>query len=155
MSDNTLRWKLFPFSLMGIAKQRYNLTIESMQGDWEVLCSKFCLKFFPISRVARLQIEVLTFKQHEKEPLDASWDRFNDLITTGPDLAILDLILLQHFYLGFSKDDAQDLNVASGGSFLSLSVSEARLVLDKILEQTTCTSIHDELLEEENESSPE
>jgi hypothetical protein len=56
--------------------------------------------------------------------------------------------------LGLSKDDAQDLNAASGGSFLSLSVSEARLVLDKILRCTTCTSIHDELLEEEKESSP-
>jgi hypothetical protein len=57
--------------------------------------------------------------------------------------------------LGLNKDDAQDLNAASGGSFLSLSVSEVRLVLDKILERTTCTSIHDELLEEEKESSPE
>jgi hypothetical protein len=94
MSDNTLRWKLFPFSLTKIAKQWYKLTVGSMQGDWEMLCSKFCLKFLPISRVARLQIDVLTFKQHEEEPLDASWDHFNDLITTGPDLAILDPILL-------------------------------------------------------------
>jgi hypothetical protein len=57
--------------------------------------------------------------------------------------------------LGLSKDDAQDLNATAGGSFLSLSVSEARLVLDKILGHTTCTSIHDELLEEAKESSPE
>jgi hypothetical protein len=126
-----------------------------MQGDWEMLCSKFCLKFFSISRVASLQIEILTFKQHEEEPLDASWNRFSDLIITGLDLAILNLILLQHFYLGLSKDDVQDLNAASRGSFLSLSVSEARLVLDKILGCTTCTSIHDELLEEDKESSPE
>jgi hypothetical protein len=27
MSDNTLRWKLFPFSLMGIAKRRYDRNI--------------------------------------------------------------------------------------------------------------------------------
>jgi hypothetical protein len=56
--------------------------------------------------------------------------------------------------LGLSKDDAHDLNAASVGSFLSLSVSEARLVLDKILRHTTCISIHDELLEKEKESSP-
>jgi hypothetical protein len=87
--------------------------------------------------VASLPIEVLTFKQHEEEPLDASWDRFNDLIITGLNLTISDPILLQHFYLGLSKDDGQDLNVASGGSFLSLSISEARLVLDKILGRTT------------------
>ena len=40
MSDETLRWKLFPFSLMGRAKQWYSLTVGSMQGDWKMLCSK-------------------------------------------------------------------------------------------------------------------
>ena len=30
MSDKTLRWKLFPFSLTGIAKHRYSQTIGSM-----------------------------------------------------------------------------------------------------------------------------
>ena len=94
------------FSLMGRAKQWYNKTIGSMQGDWKMLCSKFCLSFFPIFRVVNLRIEVLTFKQKEKESFDASWDRFNSLITTGPDLAILDLMLLQHFYKGLSKDSA-------------------------------------------------
>ena len=62
MSDETLRWKLFPFSLMGKAKRWYNLTIGSRQGDWEALCSSFCLQFFPISRVVRLRSEVLSFK---------------------------------------------------------------------------------------------
>ena len=47
MSDETLRWKLFPFSLTGRAKQWYSQTVGSMQGDWEMLCSKFCLCFFP------------------------------------------------------------------------------------------------------------
>ena len=47
MSDETLRWKLFPFSLTGRAKHWYNQTIGSMQVDWEALCSRFCLYFFP------------------------------------------------------------------------------------------------------------
>ena len=54
MSDKTLRWKLFPFSLTGRTKQWYSLTVGSMQGDWETLCSKFCLCFFPISKVVSL-----------------------------------------------------------------------------------------------------
>ena len=41
MSDKTLRWKLFPFSLMGRAKQWYNQTIGSMQGDWETYALNF------------------------------------------------------------------------------------------------------------------
>ena len=57
--------------------------------------------------------------------------------------------------MGLSKDSAQTLDDASRGDFLHLSASEARFVLDKISGKTPCTSIHNELLEEENESSPE
>ena len=62
MSDETLRWKLFPFSLTGKAKHWYNLTVGSGQGDWEALCSSFCLQFFSIYKVVKLRLEVLYFK---------------------------------------------------------------------------------------------
>ena len=74
MSDETLRWKLFPFSLNERAKRWYKQTIGSRQGDWEALCSSFCLQFFPISRVVSLRSEVLSFKHKEKESLSALWE---------------------------------------------------------------------------------
>jgi len=46
MADDTLRWKLFQFSLLGKAKKWYNHHVGSSQGDWEVLRGNFCLKFF-------------------------------------------------------------------------------------------------------------
>jgi hypothetical protein len=42
MSDETLRWKLFPFFLKGKAKTWYKRTIGSKEGDWEALSSSFC-----------------------------------------------------------------------------------------------------------------
>jgi hypothetical protein len=107
-----------------------------------------------MSKVVSLRKEVLTFRQLEKESLATSWDRFNDLIIIGPDLAIQDPVLLQYFYMGLSKDSIQSLDQASREAFLYLSVSEARSMLDRISEKTPCTSIHDELSEEEKKSSP-
>ena len=101
-----------------------------------------------------LRKEVLNFRQLEEESLGASWARFNDLITTGPDLAIQDSVLLQYFYMGLSKDSRESLDVASRGAFLHLSTSEARAMLNRISGITPCTSIHNELLEKENESPP-
>ena len=98
MSDKTVRWKLFPFSLMGRAKQWYSRTVGSMQGDWETLCSKFYLHFFSISKLVSLRKEVLNFRQVEEESLGTSWEHINSLITTSLDLAISDPMLLQHFY---------------------------------------------------------
>ena len=64
-------------------------------------------------------------------------------------------MLLQHFYMDLSKDSGQSLDQASRGVFLHLSASVARSLLDKISGKTPCTSIHDELPEEEKESSLE
>jgi hypothetical protein len=106
MTRDTLKWKLFPFSLMGDAKHWYARHVDSVQGEWETLQTKFCLAFFPISRVIHLRTEVLTFKQKEKEPLGVSWGHFLDLVALGPHLAIPDPMLLQHFYMGLSKESA-------------------------------------------------
>ena len=95
--------------MMGKAKRWYKLTIGSRQGDWEALCSSFCLQLFPISRVVSLCSEVLSFKQKEKESLGMAWECFNALINTSPDLAIQDPILLQHFYMGLDRETSKIL----------------------------------------------
>jgi hypothetical protein len=64
-----------------------------MQGVWETLFSKFCLHFFSISKVVSLRKEVLNFRQLE-ESLGTTWDRFNELIISDPDLAISDPMFL-------------------------------------------------------------
>ena len=79
---------------MGRAKHWYSQTIGSMQEDWETLCSKLCLRFFPISKVVSIRKEVLNFRQLEEESLVTSWERINSLIIAGLDLAIQDLVLL-------------------------------------------------------------
>ena len=53
-----------------------------------------------------LRREVLSFKQKEKESLGAAWACFYDLVRSGPDLAIQDPMLLQHFYMDLSGKTA-------------------------------------------------
>jgi hypothetical protein len=81
---------------------------------------------FPISGVVSLRVEVLSFKQKEKESLGAAWAHFNDLVSFGPDHAIQDPILLQHFYMGLSGETTQFLDLASGGAFLHCFASEGK-----------------------------
>jgi len=45
MTQETLKWKLFLFSLIGKAKQWYTHAIESTNGDWDELKDKFYLAF--------------------------------------------------------------------------------------------------------------
>ena len=134
---------------MGKAKHWYNLTIESRQGDWEALCSSFCLEFFSISRVVRLRLEVLSFRQKKKESLGMAWEHFNTLIKTGPNFDTQDPILLQHFYMGLNRKTSKHLNTTSGGSFLHVSTNTGTSILTKILEDAP-EEIKEKPLEEES-----
>ena len=66
MTQNTLRWKLFPFSLMGEAKIWYNRTTRRVGGDWIQLKDEFCLFFYPISKVIPHRKQLLSFEQGDE-----------------------------------------------------------------------------------------
>ena len=69
MTQENLKWTLFPISLMGKAKQWYTLAVGSTNGDWDELKDKFCLAFFPMSHIGSLPRAILDFEQHEKESI--------------------------------------------------------------------------------------
>ena len=73
MNQNTLRWKLFPFSLTERAKTWYYRTVVRVGGDWIQLNDEFCLFFFPVPKVIPRRIQLLTFEQGDNESLGAVW----------------------------------------------------------------------------------
>jgi hypothetical protein len=105
---------------------------------------------FPTTKVLSSNQEgnepkVLCSDQGDNELLATLRESFKHLINLGLDLALQDPVLLQHLYTGLN-------NIAFGRVFLSLFVSGARFVL--ISRHNPCTSLHDKLLEEEKEPSP-
>jgi len=93
ITHETLKWKMFLFSLSERVKQWYAHTIRSVNENWDKHRDKFCLAFFPISRIITLRLEILTFQQ-KKETLGAAWARFSSLIASSPDLSMPDHVLL-------------------------------------------------------------
>jgi hypothetical protein len=85
-----------------------------MEESWEKLREKFCLTFFPMSRVVTLRLEILCFKQLEKESLGTAWARFTNSLASGLDLRISEPILLQHFRMGLDVESAKFLDTLSG-----------------------------------------
>ena len=72
ISDKTLRWKLFHFSLRGEARQWYNQKVSQQRGEWGVLRGNFCLDFYSLNRIGELRLEVLSFKQKDNETFGKS-----------------------------------------------------------------------------------
>jgi hypothetical protein len=123
MNQNTLRWKLFPFSLTGEAKVWYNQKAKRVGGDWIELKDEFWLFFFPATKMMLLCIQLLTFKQDE-ESLGAAWARFMLMATAGPPHSIPEEMLMQHFVGGLKPESAHFMNVASAGSIMYKIVAE-------------------------------
>ena len=117
-------------------KQWYAYNIGKVAGDWEELRNRFCLAFFPISRIAALRQEILNFQQKEKETIGVAWDRFSILTHFGPDLSLPNHVSLQHFWLGLSKESALQLDITAGDSFMHKTTKEGEALLDRILENT-------------------
>ena len=118
MSQETLWWKLFPFSLVEKAEQWYTHNVRSADGDWEELRDDFCLSFSSLSHEASRRGDILAFEQLEKESLGAAWARFSHLLASSPDWSIPDDISLYIFYTGLDMDSADDLDIAARGSFV-------------------------------------
>ncbi len=72
MKQETVRWKLFPFSLHERAKQWYIFTVGCANSDWEKLRDRLCLPFFPITRITTLCVEILSFQQINRELICAA-----------------------------------------------------------------------------------
>jgi len=48
MTQETLKWKLFPFSLLGSAKQWYAHSVRGVNGNRDEFRDKFYHTFFPL-----------------------------------------------------------------------------------------------------------
>jgi hypothetical protein len=149
MSQDTLKWKLLPFSLTGRAKQMYLLSVRSMEGDWKCFRKSFCLTFFPTLQVVKLRVEVICFEQQKTESLGAAWARFMKIVDSSPYLGIAEPALLQHSRDGLGPESAIFLDSSSGGSFTHLTLSECKGILTKILQNTPYTGVYDEFSDEE------
>jgi hypothetical protein len=133
MNHETLKWKAFPFSLTGWAKQWYKLHVSSCHGSLVILKDQFCFAFFPLSKIIDLCNEVLNFAQKEGESLGAAWSRYNHLALSSPELSITDAMFMQHFVYGLGIESTECLDMTSRAVFVHCTIKEGRSILDRIL----------------------
>jgi hypothetical protein len=136
MNHETHKWKAFPFSLMGWAKQWHKLHVSSCHGSWVVLKDQFCFTFFPLSKIIYLCNEVLNFAQMEGESLGAAWSRSNHLALSGLELSILDAMFMQHFVHRLATKSTEYLGMTTRGVFVHCTIEEGKSILDRILTVT-------------------
>jgi hypothetical protein len=155
MTQETLRWTLFPFSLTEKARQWYTHAIESANRDWDELKDKFCFAFFPMSRIISLPRVIFDFEQREKESIGASWVRFSMLIHATPDLSLPDSILQRLFCLGINTHADLCLDMTARGRFTHKPMTEQVKFLENFIDRHTSSVIRIKPLQAKAMSSVE
>ena len=117
------------------------------------LKDKFCLAFFPISRIVSLPRVTLDFEQYEKESIGAAWARFSMLIHAGPDLCLPDSVLLLLFCLGLDIEAALYLDMTIRGSFTHKTTMKQKKILAYILEKHASSVVEPKPLQKKGMSS--
>ncbi|KAH6803866.1 hypothetical protein C2S51_032113 [Perilla frutescens var. frutescens] len=84
VSDDSIRLRLFSFSLRDASKDWYHSLDLSTVDTWEALAHKFLHKFFPPGLTLKLKGEITQFCQYDDENLYEAWERFRELLRKYP-----------------------------------------------------------------------
>ncbi|CAM8887360.1 unnamed protein product [Rhodiola kirilowii] len=124
--------RLFPFSLMGRAKDWLWSHDANTFTTWDELAQAFLLQYFPPAKTQRLKNLINSFEQGEDETFYEAWERFKELQRECPHHNIDKPTLIQIFYQGMDPESKRQIDQAAGGAFMELHPTNEGAIIDKI-----------------------
>ena len=94
ISQESIRLRLFPFSLMGDATKWLAELPRDSVTSWEELIAAFYERFFAPSKMLKLRDNIQNFKRLEGEPQHEIWLHFQKLFLQCPTHGVPDNVLL-------------------------------------------------------------
>jgi hypothetical protein len=86
VTQDAVRLHLFPFSLLGYAKQWFYSNKEAVSTR-ESCSNAFLAKFFPLGKTNALRKKISGFQQLKHETITEAWERLQDYISACPIIA--------------------------------------------------------------------
>jgi len=75
VTKDAILLRLFPFSLLGKAKQWFYIN-KDKHNTWDLCSTAFLAKFFPTSKTNALCGKISSFQQQHDESFTEAWERF-------------------------------------------------------------------------------
>ena len=99
---------------------------------WALCSTNFLAKFFPTGKTNALHGKISSFQQQHDETVPEAWEHFQDYILECPHHGMENLLLMETFYHGLSNSTREIMDAAIGGAFLSLTISQATALVEKM-----------------------
>ncbi|XP_027169924.1 uncharacterized protein LOC113769792 [Coffea eugenioides] len=113
VSDDVIKFRLFPFSLRDKAKAFLN-------------------KFFPPGKTAKFRMDITSFSQQKGETLYETWERYRELQRKCPHHGLSDWLVVQTLYNGLTYPTKTHVDTAAGGALMGKTAEEAQQLIEEM-----------------------
>nr|GEU65039.1 TBC1 domain family member 15-like isoform X1 [Tanacetum cinerariifolium] len=127
--NDVIKLMMYPYSLEGTARVRYDKEPPNSILTWKDLVNKFMNQFFPPSKTTHLKNEISHFTQRFEDTFGEAWERFKEMLRASPHHGFTELSQIDTFYNGLNVNDQDSLNATAGGNLLSKTTREALQII--------------------------
>jgi len=125
------------FTISGVPRDAILLCLipiltKEKNTTWALCSTNFLAKFFPMGKTNALSGKITSFQQQHDESVPEALERFQDYILECSHRRMESWLLMQTFYHGLGNSARETIDAAPGGAFLSLTISQATAVVEKM-----------------------
>ena len=131
-THDDMKLKLFSQTLSKKALTWYKALSTESKSTWKNLSSAFLSHFYPRSKTDGARRVITYFKNRPGESLVRGYIRYRGLIDRCPHHGLPDWYVLYTFYGELNDTNRNEVDLASGGTFMDFTISQAWKMLDKI-----------------------
>jgi hypothetical protein len=140
VTQDQMRARLFPFSLLGKALQWfYSQPAETVQ-NWDILMRAFMKEYYSLGKTQSLRNKNVTFAQYPTETISEAFERFNEYTRARSHRKFLKENLVPKFYQGLTMVSRTIIDASAGGSIIELMPTQAFTLFKKVADNDTWAS---------------
>jgi putative heme degradation protein len=130
VTQNQMRARLSPFSLLGKALQWfYSRPAETVQ-NWDALMRAFMKEYYSPGKTQSLHNKIATFAQYHTQTISEAFECFNEYTRAVPHHKFPKEDLVQKFYQGLTMASRKIIDASAGGSIIELTVTQAFTIFE-------------------------
>jgi len=130
VDGDTIKLKLFPFSLRGRAKEWLQSLPRNSIDSWDKCKDAFIGKYYPPAKIIQLRSNIMNFRQLDNEHVAQAWECMKSLVKNCFTHGLTTWMVIQTFYEGLNFTSRNLLDPAVGGTFMSTTLGAATKLLD-------------------------
>jgi hypothetical protein len=140
VTQDQMRARRFPFSLLGKALQWFHSQQAEMVQNWNALMKAFMKEYYSPDKTQSLRNKIATFAQCPTESISEAFERINEYTRAVPHNKFPKEDLMQKFYQGLTMASRTIIDASAGGSIIELTPTKAFTLFKKVVDNDTWAS---------------